>query len=293
VESAWQAGASRAASASREALRVSLGVPPKSTVPQLPTRPCAKRGRGGGEDDCYFVVRRLGAKRVRIPRVARLGPQGHGQHRRFPANLVRRWRRDLLHRNRKVGGSKPPGGARAFPWLSGRACDPRIGRGSLECSPAIPAIRGEEVGYFAPPEVRARLRPRAHGAPTEGRSRVARRLGLARSRIAIGLSVVKSSDSSGGGRVGSGSALPHRPGRTGLGRSCVPRRHAHSPRDGCSRGTSVEKWRSSLRSTGSNELLSSAHARGRNLFAGGEEICCIGNRKVGGSTPPGGASCLP
>jgi hypothetical protein len=99
----------------REALRVSLGVPPKSSVPQLPTRPRATHGRGGGEDDCYFVVRRLGAERVRISRVAGLGPQGHGQHRRFPANFVRRWRRDLLHRTRKVGGSKPPGGARAFP----------------------------------------------------------------------------------------------------------------------------------------------------------------------------------
>ena len=61
---------------------------------------------------------------------------------------------------------------------------PREGRGSLECSPAIPVIRGEEVRYFAPPDVSARLRPRAHGAPTDGRSHLPRRLGLARSRIA-------------------------------------------------------------------------------------------------------------
>ena len=42
---------------------------------------------------------------------------------------------------------------------------PERGKAGLECSPAIPVIRGEEVGYFAPPEVGARLRPRAHGAP--------------------------------------------------------------------------------------------------------------------------------
>ena len=29
-----------------------------------------------------------------------------------------------------------------------------------------------------------------------------------------------------------------------------------------------------------------------NLFAGGEEICCIDNRKVGGSNPPGRLACL-
>src|ERR1700691_2178739 len=33
--------------------------------------------------------------------------------------------------------------------------------------------------------------------------------------------------------------------------------------------------------------------RGPNLFSGGEEIGCIGNRKVGGSNPPGGARALP
>ena len=36
-----------------------------------------------------------------------------------------------------------------------------------------------------------------------------------------------------------------------------------------------------------------ALARGPNLFAGGEEICCIGSRKVEGSNPSGGAQVLP